>query len=283
MRHKMVLIIFILVLATIACGFPVGMRRAATPGAEITDQIAVPASTSDEKRVRLEFGAGTLNISSGEADHLITGTATYNIPALKPQISVQGNEVLLQQGEYDFKVIPNPGAIKNEWDLKLAPLPMELSIAAGAYKAQYEFGGLALTRLTIQDGAATVALNFSAPNQAEMSLFRYETGASNVVLRGLANANFSTFAFKSGAGAYTLGFDGQLQRDGTVTIESGLSNITLIIPEGLHTIVSVESGLTNINAGPGWRQEGNRYVQEGSSPTLTFVIKMGAGNLTLTH
>jgi len=42
-------------------------------------------------------------------------------------------------------------------------------------------------------------------------------------------------------------------------------------------------GLANINAGPGWAQNGSQYTQSGSGPTLTFLIKTGAGNLTLTH
>ena len=36
-----------------------------------------------------------------------------------------------------------------------------------------------------------------------MALFRYETGASKVKLTGLANANFGTMDFNSGAGDYT--------------------------------------------------------------------------------
>ena len=92
--------------------------------------------------------------------------------------------------------------------LKLGETPMELEINAGAYQGQYEFGGLALTGLTIKDGASDVDLSFSEPNRTEMSVFRYETGASNVELTGLANANFSTLIFNGGAGDYTLDFSG---------------------------------------------------------------------------
>lgn len=282
MRFKIISLV-LLSLGTLACGFSIPRPEPVTPGVEITDQITVPASTSGEKRVRLEFGVGVLKIAGGESEHLLAGTVTYNIPALKPEISISENEILVKQGKYDFKVVPDPSRIKNEWDFKLASTPIDLEIVAGAYKAQYEFGSLALTQLMIKDGAANVTLNFSTPNQAEMRLFRYETGASNVVMRGLANANFSSFIFKSGAGTYTLAFDGQVQREGIATIESGLSNVILMIPQGQSAILIVESGLTNINIGPEWQREGNRYIQSGSGPTLTFVIKMGAGNLTVTH
>ena len=161
--------------------------------------------------------------------------------------------------------------------------PMDLVIKSGAYDGTFEFGGLALTSLDINDGAANVDLAFSEPNQAEMSTFRYSTGASDVKMTGLANANFTLFDFSSGAGDYTLDFSGDLQRDASIKIESGFSNIIIVIPDGVKAIVTVEGGLSNINAGSGWSRSGDTYEQEGEGPTLTFVVEMGAGNLTLTH
>ena len=125
-------------------------------------------------------------------------------------------------------------------------------------------------------------LSFSSPNPSEMSVLRYETGALSVEMTGLANANFNTLVFQSGAGEYTLDFSGKLQHDGTVTISSGFSNITLVIPENVSATVTMESGLTNVSTGSNWDQNGDLYTQKGEGPTLTFVIKMGAGNITLT-
>ena len=132
---------------------------------------------------------------------------------------------------------------------------MDLTINAGAYTGIFELGGLSLTNLTIKDGASNVKLSFSQANPSEMTIFRYETGASNVKLSGLANANFSTMIFDSGAGDYTLDFSGSLKRDATITISSGLSNIILVIPQNVNANVTTESGLANINAGPGWNSK----------------------------
>ena len=57
----------------------------------------------------------------------------------------------------------------------------------------------------------------------------------------------------------------------------------LVIPEGVHAVVTVESGAANVNSGSGWSQSGNVYTQEGEGPTLTIIVKIGAGNLTLTR
>jgi predicted membrane protein len=104
-----------------------------------------------------------------------------------------------------------------------------------------------------------------------------------VKLKGLANANFSTLTFSGGAGNYTLDFSGDLQRNATVTIDSGLGNLSLIIPEDLNTAITVESAAVNISAGSGWAQNGKTYTQEGTGPSLTILVKMAAGNLVITH
>jgi hypothetical protein len=115
-----------------------------------------------------------------------------------------------------------------------------------------------------------------------MSLLRYETGASDVKLTGLANANFSTLTFSGGAGNYTLEFNGELQRDAVVEIESGLGNVSLVIPEEMDATVTVEGAALNVNHSSGWAQNGQEYTQNGSGPTLTVVVKMSAGNLVIT-
>jgi hypothetical protein len=114
-----------------------------------------------------------------------------------------------------------------------------------------------------------------------MSILRYETGASNVKLTGLANANFSTLTFSGGAGNYTLDFTGTLQRDAVVTIDSGLGDLSLVIPEKVNAAVTVESTAVNINHSSGWSQNGQKYTQSGSGPTLTIIVKMAAGNLVI--
>jgi hypothetical protein len=283
MNYKVISVVFILALATLACGFSISLPSVPTPGPDATESITVPTPTSGETQLTFTFGAGDLSLSPGAQD-LAEGTALYNIPDLKPEVITQGSSIEVKQG--DLKSLPYPKDIKNQWDLKLGAAPMDLTITAGAYKGTYELGGLSLTSLTIKDGASNVNLAFSEPNPAQMAVFRYETGASSVKLSGLANANFNTMIFNSGAGDYTLDFSGSLKRDATITISSGISNMILVIPDGAKANVTVESSASNVNAGSEWSQNGNQYTQgaqSGSGPTLTFIVKTGAGNLTLTH
>lgn len=61
-----------------------------------------------------------------------------------------------------------------------------------------------------------------------------------------------------------------------------MSNIIVVVPEDLQAVVAVDGGASNVNAGSGWSQSGDVYKQKGEGPTLTFVIEIGAGNVTLT-
>lgn len=277
--YKLFTFIAILVLSTLACGFNIPEPR--TPGPDVTEDIKVDYPDSDEVNLSLKFGAGELTLNPG-ADVLVDGTATYNYDEFKPQVNTDGGNVELRVGDSDLNFVPGYNNLKNNWDLRLGDQPMNLSIESGAYDGIFEFGGLAITNLKISDGAASVELSFSEPNKAEMSTFTYDTGASNVKLSGLANANFSLLDFSGGAGDFTLDFSGDLQNDASVKISTGLSNVIIIVPEGVNAVVTVQGGLSNVNAGPGWGRSGGAYQQDGEGPTLTFVIEMGAGNLTLT-
>ena len=269
----------ILALATMACGFTVSIPDRPTPGPDATDEISVAIPDSEETRLKISFGAGELTLSPGADDMLVEGTATYNVPNFRPKVKEDDGVIQIEQGE--FKTL-NVTDFKNEWDLMLGDTPMDLEINAGAYKGRYEFGGLALTGLTIKDGASDVEVSFSESNQTEMSVFRYETGASNVELTGLANANFETLLFNGGAGDYTLDFSGELGQDATARVETGFGDLLLVIPEDVDARVTVEGAAINVNHSSGWGQSNSTYTQDGSGPTLTIIVKMGAGNVTIT-
>ncbi|HSB65837.1 MAG TPA: hypothetical protein VLD65_04615, partial [Anaerolineales bacterium] len=133
----------------------------------------------------------------------------------------------------------------------------------------------------VTDGASKVDLSFSNANQIQMSSLRYSTGASEVTLKGLANAYASDMTFRGGAGNYTLDFSGDLRSNMTVTVEAGVSQVTLIVPEGVNAQVITETGLMTVNTSGGWQQQGSTYSLSGSGDTITFNVKMGAGNLRL--
>jgi hypothetical protein len=283
MYKKILFPILALAMSTLACSFNITLPTVQPVGPTQVDDIALPIPAVDGTvQLTLSFGAGTLLLHPG-TDSLVAGTASYNVEDFKPVVTMEGLTASIVQGDWNVKGIPSVSDIKNEWDLSLGLVPMDLDIEAGAYKGEFELGGLAIENLTISDGASDVEVTFSEPNITEMTLLKYTTGASNVKLIGLANADFSAMEFDSGAGNYTLDFSGTLRRDASVSIETGVSNMTLVIPTGIPVQITVDGGLSNVTFGSGWEKDGNVYVQEGSGPQLTIMIEIGAGNLVLTR
>lgn len=284
-KKPLLIVILVLAFVSMACGINFNLPTTdVKTGPTQTDELSVPVPDANQTiDLNLSFGAGELKLEPAAQSVLVSGTATYNVEDFKPIIDTSGTKVEIKQGNLEIKGIPDfKKSVKNIWDLKInQDTALNLKISAGAYSGRYEFGGLSLKNLEVSDGAADVDLNFSKPNQGEMTTFRYNTGASTVTLAGLGNANFSTMVFKGGAGSYKLGFDGELKQDAVVSIESGVSTVTIVVPEGVSAQVTFEGGLSNVQTFGQWTKSGDSYTLEGSGPELTFVVKMGAGTLEL--
>lgn len=286
LKNKSLLgVLLVLALASLSCRTIQAPFTRTQIGETVTEEIEVEGPETDgEVEVELNFGAGRLTLNPGAGGPLLSGSATYNIAELKPEVRESGDRVTLSTGDTDFGldgIRDISGDIRNEWDLELGDRLVDLTIDAGAYSADIELGGLSIASLEVNDGAADVDLSFSEPNQVEMDRFVYRTGASSVDLNGLANANFSEMRFTGGAGDYRLDFSGELQRDATIDIEAGISQVTIIVPEGTAVVVNLSSGFSNVDTVGDWAQSGDSYTLQGEGPVLTFDIDLAAGNLNL--
>jgi hypothetical protein len=272
-------------IASMACSISIPSVDIMT-GPETETAIQVPrlSDPTQEAYVTLAFGANELRLSPGATQGLVSGTVRTNLKDFVPTVKIDGSDIRIEQGDLNVDGIPNISAddVINKWDLQLGSDPIRLRITGGAYEGDMDLGGLALTDLYISDGAATVNVDFSAPNTTEMSSLRYETGASTVEVMNLSNANFSSMAFRSGAGTYKLDFGGNLRRDAQVDIESGLSTLTIIVPQGTAAEVEISGSLSSVAAHGAWvSQDSTRYRVEGQGPRLLIDISMGVGTIIL--
>jgi hypothetical protein len=170
----------------------------------------------------------------------------------------------------------------NDWSISLTnAVPLDLTINAGAYKGTLDMGGMRIKSLAVIDGASQSKVNFSKPNPIALETFTYKTGASQVDLEGLANANFANLSFDGGAGDYTFDFSGNLNRDADVTIKAGVSNITLNIPNGTHVFIDNHGAISNINTEGTWVVNGSTYEASGNGPVIKVSIDIAVGNLKL--
>ena len=280
MKRPLFLALIVLATASLACSFTFNLPEAQKAGPTQTLNVnEAPFGPGATTQVKIGMGAGTLKLAGG-ADALVQGTVEYNIDQWKPTITRDGSTLEIKQSTIDNVRIGND--IKNDWDLKLSStVPLDLSLSAGAYEGNLDFSGLHLRKLEVSDGASKSKLTFNSANPEVLSDFHYKTGASQVELDGLGNANFEQMTFDSGAGNYTLDFSGQLQRDGKVNIHSGVSQITIMIPSGMKTNVHTSGGLNNVETNGTWTTAGSDYSTSGEGPALTIQVDMGVGNLKL--
>ena len=284
-KNKIIVAMLILAIGSLACGITLTLPEdAITTGPPVVDIIQIPApSSGNTADLKLSFGTGKLIINPGEQAELLAGTANYKGAELAPQIITVGSDIELKTGTFKYELtgLPNFTEIDNEWNLSFNQYPFTLEVRAGAFTGEFELGNLAIEELRIFGGASRLNLNFASPNLIPMSYFHLTSGITTAELTGLANANFSLFDFEGGGGNYLLDFSGFLQRDATVDIKAGLSNIQIIVPEGIPAYINIEGTLKNVNASGVWIMEGENYFQYGEGPGLTFNIDLGAGNLVL--
>jgi hypothetical protein len=279
MKPVTCLILSIFIFTSLACNITVPVERMQT-GDTQTLQINEPAPQDNiSTRLTISMGAGKLQINSG-ATGLIEGSIGFNVADWKPSITRLPHDISLTQGTNFSNRLP-PQNVINDWQLRLGQYPLDLTINAGAYDSNLDLSGIPITNLAINDGASNVRVAFNSLNPASMQNLTYKTGASTVQLIGLGNANFSVMTFEGGAGSYTLDFSGNLQRAAHVQINSGVSDLKLIIPSGAACQVILTGAMNSVNTQGAWQIDGKTYSLPGQGPQLTISVELGVGSLSL--
>lgn len=106
-------------------------------------------------------------------------------------------------------------------------------------------------------------------------------GATRAELTGLAGLAASQVTVRGGAGDFTLDFGGDLKQDMQVAVDAGAAQVTIVVPEGTAAELAFEGALADIYTEGAWKKSGSRYVLEGEGPRITFLIRMGVGDLNL--
>jgi len=281
MKKPIIAVILVLILATFACSIS-NIEMKTIDQQTVTINEPLPSNMT-ETELSFNMTGGTFNIQPGSG-LLVSGSVVYNVEQWEPQFTRSNNYYEIKQvNPFNFSGIPT-NDIVNTWDLALTnEIPLNLTVEGGASENNFDFTGLKLTRLKITQGASETSVQFNAPNTAQMEEFSFTTGASSAELLGLGYANFTTMTFSAGAGDYTLDFTGALAHDATVNIKSTISNIRIIIPAGMKAVIVNKGTVSNINTEGTWMLNDDTYNTLVEGYTLTIILDMAVGNVTLTH
>ncbi|MEA2088008.1 MAG: toast rack family protein [Candidatus Caldatribacteriota bacterium] len=202
----------------------------------------IPLGEVDLLIVSIKFGAGKLDLISGQED-VFEGNFQYDKSILKPNIQYEilgktGSLTLSQSIKKDLDL---PFPYKNIWNLKLpSGIPLQLYINTATYSGDIDLTNLQIENFYLNSGAGQTNILFNQPNLIELKNINIKTGASTIKMLGLANANFNEMNFTGGAGSYTFDFSGNLTKKSKVNINSGAAKIILKIPSTIGTKIIIE-------------------------------------------
>lgn len=246
-------------------------------------QVAYPEMS--DPHLRLRVGACRLKITPGTGDAWVTGAYRDPSGRMPLHVTQEADGVRLDhlRDVGDFF-----GLLSGTPTLEVAlgtARPYRLTIEAAASQNELELGSVPLTRFVMKHGAGTSALAFSAPNPAAMTLLEVRAGAAGLDARHLANANASVMTLDGGAAAYTFDFGGTLLRDTFVKISTGISSVTIAVPDVTAARIRLESLLNHLDLGDGFTKHEGAFCTQaalaGKTPVLSIDTDIALGLLQL--
>ncbi|UCC87372.1 MAG: hypothetical protein JSV81_21365 [Anaerolineales bacterium] len=289
MRNSLIILLSLslLMLPAIACTITLPSVKTQV-GKLREESVQVPLEDAADAEVDITFGAGELRLRPGVAEGLLEADFTYNVDELQPVLEQDRHgdrlEVTLHI-ETEGLSLNLGDKTRNEWDVRLSDrVPISLGLDLGAARGRVNLGGLRLTDAHIRTGAADVEVEWDQPNPELLDLLEIDAGAANLEIHQLGNAHFDQLNFTGGAGNFSLDFSGDWQQSARVSINAGLSNLTLILPEDVGVKVNTDDkALTNVNAA-GFQRRASAWVNDAygeSDLELIINVDIGLGNLIL--
>ncbi len=147
-------------------------------------------------------------------------------------------------------------------DLELSSVvPLDLDLRLGAAEARLNIGGLAVSRMRVETGAADARINFSEPNKTEMRRLDIQLGAAGFVIRNLGNARVSEIWVDGGVGKVDLDFGGKVENDVTVDARVALGKFLLRLPRDVGVRVEIQRVIAGFEH-RGLYKRGNAYYSD---------------------
>ncbi|MCH7947277.1 MAG: hypothetical protein IIC66_05700 [candidate division Zixibacteria bacterium] len=197
--------------------------------------------------IECDLAAGEFTIKSGDIEEIAEIDIEYDKRTIEYEIDYS------ERGEKGYLFIDidhrkngffkDFDDLENNWDIVLSDkFEFSINLDIGACVADFDFGGIRLTDLDIDVGAASGVIDFSEPNKSRLREINIDAGASSLEMHNLGNANFEYFEFSGGIGSYDFDFRGKYSGESKINIEIGLGAAEIILPRGVPVRVETEGG-----------------------------------------
>jgi hypothetical protein len=163
----------------------------------------------------------------------------------------------------------------------------ELTVSVGTGEATYDLGGATAERVSLATGTGEITITASAPIDIGELAVSVGLGKTHLDLR---QSRLLSATVSVGLGEVLADLRADWQQDTHATFETGLGNITLILPEEVGVRVRVRGGFGIVEAAEfavlavPEDEEGTVYVNTAyaTSPlTVDVIAQRGLGNVYL--
>lgn len=271
----------VLVLVTVAAATAGPIERA-------TERVDVKDAKS--LYVECDFGAGELFIRAADIPEAAVLDVSYEPDKVDYSVTyhVQNGvgELLL---ESEITKRGKVDRIENSWELTLSEkLPAEVHFDIGACDAEIDFGGMPLTEVSLDVGAASGLIEFSKPNPERMREMTVDVGASSVEFNMLGNANCEYLSFDCGAASVDVDLRGEWKGESVADFDIGMGSAEIVVPEGLALRIETDDSgwfssidfddldLEKVSSGV-WESAGF----EKAATKLTLRLDVGMGSIDI--
>jgi hypothetical protein len=171
----------ILPILLIALGISILLGNSARTLTAETERLSIPLEGAEKARIRLGYGAGRVNLSSGaEPGMLLTGTFIGGVEQSTQHegtnLSVRLDSPMMVQ--FPFDQLPS----SREWKIGMSgQIPMSLEVHAGAAEMNLNLTDLRVTDIQIETGASSTTLLL--PSQAGSTRVNIKGGAASFDIR----------------------------------------------------------------------------------------------------
>jgi hypothetical protein len=220
---------------------------------------------SAEHQLRVRYGAGRFTLRPTSDPVLFSMHLRYDEERMRPlhDYDADARTALLGIDGESVRWTRYVSS-RNESEMRLLiseAVPLDLRLELGATHARVDAGGLALTALRIETGAADAVLDFSAPNRARMRTLDLQLGAASFVITNLGNANVERISVEGGVGSVDLDFGGTVRNDVDVDANVALGKLALHLPTDVGIRVDIRRVLAGFQH-PGLVRRGDAFYSD---------------------
>lgn len=222
--------------------------------------------------VEVSYAAGELRVVPAESGLLYRADLRYDARVFEPNMGYRDGRF---QVEFEGRGVDLRSREGGRLELGVGPdVPLDLEFNFGAGRAVIELGGLSIEEARIATGASQTDVRFGSPNRQRARNFQLSSGAAEVRLRGLGNANAENVKVEGGVGDVVLDFTGRWSGNTTARVDMGLGSLRLILPRDLGVRVQKSTVLSSFDSS-GFEERDGEYFSSGwgdAEHRLTLVL-----------